>query len=304
MPKRKSHYHRLKQKWLKRHKVARKALYEKHKEAVEWLVDRAPAKDKLASTAVGALMLASTLPATSSAAISQIPQDPIVQQQTKVDATGELVEELNTKLPAKVRPLSADEEIAIGWTLSKYYGVSASATVGDKRLNRSYGMIGAEQHLRRYPGDAMATHLSRDIPDYKTIYSSGMAPGNGAWGLFTNSKAQMTDTDIKREKWYIAVQTFAAPGYNSRLVDYRGFFKYRKMLVVNPDTGQAVVTDIADAGPAIWTGKHLGGSPEVMHFLGLSRGPRKGAVLYFFVDDADDKIPLGPIKAEVNETTT
>ena len=67
------------------------------------------------------------------------------------------------------------------------------------------------------------------------------------------------------------------------------------MLVVNPLTGQAVVSDIADAGPAVWTGKHLGGSPEVMHFLGFADGPRKGAVLYFFINDLDDKIPLGPI---------
>jgi hypothetical protein len=68
------------------------------------------------------------------------------------------------------------------------------------------------------------------------------------------------------------------------------------MLVVNTKTGQAIVTDIADAGPAVFTGKHLGGSPEVMYFLGLHKGSRKGPVLYFFIDDPDDKIPLGPIK--------
>ena len=67
------------------------------------------------------------------------------------------------------------------------------------------------------------------------------------------------------------------------------------MLVVNSKTGQAVVTDIADAGPAAWTGKHLGGSPEVMTYLGLHRGSRKGAVVYFFIDDSNDTIPLGPV---------
>jgi hypothetical protein len=56
------------------------------------------------------------------------------------------------------------------------------------------------------------------------------------------------------------------------------------------------VTDIADAGPGQSTGKHLGGSPEVMHHLDFGKGPRKGAVLYFFIEDPDDKIPLGPIQ--------
>ncbi len=68
------------------------------------------------------------------------------------------------------------------------------------------------------------------------------------------------------------------------------------MLVVNPKTGQAVVADIADSGPSEYTGKHLGGSPEVMDELGLATGPRKGAVLYFFIDDPKDQIPLGPVK--------
>jgi hypothetical protein len=94
----------------------------------------------------------------------------------------------------------------------------------------------------------------------------------------------------------IAVQTFLAPGFSENVAKYRDFFKYRKMLVVNPKTGQAVVTDIGDSGPSEYTGKSLGGSPEVMQGLGLATGPRKGAVLYFFIDDPQDKIPLGPIQ--------
>ena len=74
------------------------------------------------------------------------------------------------------------------------------------------------------------------------------------------------------------------------------FFKFRKMLVINPKTGQAVVAVIGDAGPAEWTGKHLGGSPEVMDALGLASGPRKGLVIYFFIDDPKNEVPLGPVK--------
>ncbi len=67
------------------------------------------------------------------------------------------------------------------------------------------------------------------------------------------------------------------------------------MLVVNPDNGKAIIADIGDAGPAEWTGKSLGGSPEVMKHLERVDGADKGPVVYFFIDDPKDNIPLGPV---------
>jgi hypothetical protein len=59
-----------------------------------------------------------------------------------------------------------------------------------------------------------------------------------------------------------------------------------------------MVVVVGDAGPAEWTGKHLGGSPEVMKYLERVDGAQKGPVLYFFIDDPGDKIPLGPIEVK------
>jgi len=63
---------------------------------------------------------------------------------------------------------------------------------------------------------------------------------------------------------------------------------------VNTVNGNAVVGDIADAGPAAWTGKQFGGSPEVMSALG-GKKYTKGKVLIFFIDDPENKVPLGPV---------
>lgn len=295
MPKKSSHFTKLHSRWKKRHRQLREDLESKHKEAIDWIADAVPAKEKLASGAVGALMLANTLPTT--VAIPNInASDSDHEVQQRVDKQELLKTQLSVMLPKDVRPLTQSEEEIVGKILSDNLGIQAAAQIDNKRLNRSYGYIGAEQHLMRYPGDTMAGHLGSDVVSNKSVYSSGMASGRGAWGYFASSKSDFTDKDKEREKWYIAVQTFLAPDYNSRLGDYRGFFKYRKMLLVNPKTGQAVVSDIGDAGPAQWTGKHLGGSPEVMQALNLHTCPRKGAVLYFFIDDPDDTIPLGPIK--------
>lgn len=288
-----SHYHLLKKAWLRRHRKVKREFHQKHKEALDFVIDKFPAKEKLASGAVGALMLSSVVPSPAViGAIGSIADEP--PQEVKVDQTPQLLAELNTVVGEKVRLLSDVEEASAAATLSKYFQMDVKSDIDGLRLNRTYGIIGAEQHLMRYPGDTMATHLLPEEKGDKMIYSSGMAPGRGAWGYFADSKTGFTQKDAEREKWYIAVQTFAAPNYNGRLADYRDFFKYRKMLVVNTQTGEAVVADIADSGPAIWTGKHLGGSPEVMYNLGFGKS-RKGAVLYFFVNDPDDTIPLGPI---------
>jgi len=289
-----SHYRFLRKKWLKKHNLARKKLHEKHKEAIDWVIERFPAKEQLASSAIGTLMLSNFIP--TATVLGSISQDPVeIEVVSKVDRTNQLLDELSQSVPDKVRPLSGDEELKISAILSKYYAMDVRTDINGLRLNRSFGVIGAEQHLVRFPGDTMATHLDQAERNNKIIYSSGMAPGRGAWGYFAKSKAEFTDADREREKWYIAVQTFSVPNYNQRLSDYRDFFKWRKMLVVNPKGGQALVADIADSGPALWTGKHLGGSPEVMYSLGFSEGSRKGPVLYFFINDVDDKIPLGPI---------
>lgn len=207
--------------------------------------------------------------------------------------------ELKDKIPQEVSNLNSDEQKKVEEVLTKFLRTSVKASLEGIKLNRTYGLIGAEQHLYRYPGDSVYAH-AKSTTDFAMYGDFGIAPGLGAWGYFSPSKEQFSELDEQRERYYIAVQTFLAPGFAENVAKYRDFFKYRKMLVVNPKTGQAVVTDIADGGPADWTGKHLGGSPEVMYHLGLAEGPRKGTVLYFFIDDPKDQVPLGPVIGESN----
>ena len=193
-----------------------------------------------------------------------------------------------------ISSFNPQQEEKVAEILSKYYDFSVKPEINGMRLVHTYGYIGAEQHLMRYPGDTMESHFANEN-DSAQYYSSGMAPGRGAFGYFAASKSELSQKEIDREKYYIAVQTFLVSDYTDRTRDYVNFFKYRKMLVFNPNTGRAVVAVIGDAGPAVWTNKQLGGSPEVMKHLERVDGKAKGKVLYFFIDDPEDKIPLGPI---------
>jgi len=283
-------FHSLLSKWGKRHKELQEQLVEKHKEAFVNLGDNT--KQIAIGSLGGILLLANPVHPLLTAGTNTSPSH--ITQTPQIDKKVFLISDLDKALPDRVRPLSPEEEKNISEILSRNFGLRVSAELEGKKLNRSYGLIGAEQHLMRYPGDTIDTHF--DSPEEMALYkSSGMAPGRGAWGYFAYNRDTMTEEDKLREKYYIAVQTFLSPDFYNRVKEYVDFYKYRKMLVVNPQNGKAMVVVIGDVGPAEWTGKHLGGSPEVMKYLERVDGSRKGPVLYFFINDPENKVPLGPI---------
>lgn len=281
----KPHYEYLRNKWVNRHKSSQDKLWTKHKDALKQIA--------MGSLSGILLLTPPNLPVSSVTHLAQSRDDAL----EGYDYNVLLAEQINRDIPKEVRLLEPNEELKIIQILSQSFGFKVSAEVDGIRLPRNYGLIGGEQHLYRYPGDNLYAHAENSV-DYAKYGGAGIAPGLGAWGYFASSKEEFKEINKQRERFYLAIQTFLVSGYAENVVKFRGFFKFRKMLVVNPKTGQAVVAIIGDAGPADWTGKHLGGSPEVMDMLSLAKGSRKGSVLYFFIDDPKDKIPLGPIKVK------
>lgn len=281
-------YEFLRKKWLAKQRAAQESFLTKHSDALRHLT--------LGSLGTLVMLTHPGLAALPSGHILEIAENNhslTVQE----DKNSYLVKDLAPLTPQDVRKLTPQEEAKISQILSQKFAIKISPEIDGIKLNRSYGLIGGEQHLYRYPGDTLAKHFET-VSDWAMYYDAGIAPALGAWGYFAASPQSLSQKDKLRERYYIAVQTFLTPGFAENPNKFRDFFKYRKMLVVNPKSGQSVVTDIADAGPAEWTGKHLGGSPEVMHYLGLAQGPRKGEVLYFFIDDPNDNVPLGPIQVQ------
>jgi hypothetical protein len=284
-----SSYKNLAEKRIQKHKDLQTALWAKHGDVInDFITDT----KHFAIGSTSALMML-TSPVTQ--ALMPATQPAVISETLPVEKSVFLVSDLSNIIPKDVRPLTPEEESLVSDILTRDFGFKVAPELNGIRLNRSYGYIGAEQHLMRYPGDTMATHFE-SAEDSNKYYSSGMAPGLGGWGYFARSRAELTQKEIDREKYYIAVQSFLAPGFAERTREYITFFKFRKMLVMNPHNGRAMVVVVGDAGPAEWTGKHLGGSPEVMKYLERVDGKQKGPVLYFFIDDPEDKIPLGPIE--------
>lgn len=290
----KPYYENLRKTWISRHKAIQNKIWDKHKESLDWLSKNVSPKHLALGSLGGLLLLSAPSHQTIPASNLIVSRDDILKG---FDQNILLAQQLSEKIPEEVRPLDPNEESEVINILNRNFDFKLTGEIDSIRLNRNYGLIGGEQHLYRYPGDTLHAHADTST-DWASYGSAGIAPNLGAWGYFASSKEEFSELDKQRERYYLAIQTFLVPGYAENVSKYRDFFKFRKMLVVNPKTGQAIVAVIGDAGPAEWTGKHLGGSPEVMEALGLSQGSRKGSVLYFFIDDPEDKIPLGPVKVK------
>ena len=199
-----------------------------------------------------------------------------------------LSETLKSILPQRPHVLDVRTEKLIEQIVSTTTQIPVKASLEGEHLNTIYGLIGYEQHLKRYPGDNIKEHGEG------YVLKAGMAPGLGAWGYVAKSKDNLDPYLTDVEKWYAVVQTLYLPDWGSRQPFLKDWYKHRKLLIVNTQNGNAVITAIVDSGPAMWTGKNFGGSPEVMDFLGGEKY-RKGPVLVLFVDDPESKIPLGPV---------
>lgn len=214
----------LKEKWSVRHAELQTQFWETHGPSLEWLNTKS--KQLLLGSMTGLIMLSH--PAVAPIFAEQLLPAPI---DTTVVASPthtkeQLIADLTPLLPGPTEPLNAEQEVAIGQKLSDYFHLQARAELDGKRLNRSYGIIGAEQHLTRYPGDTIATHFASDAE--RAYTSSGMAPGRGAWGYFAPSQEAMTQQDIDREKYYIAVQSFLSPGWNGNVNELYAFLNFER----------------------------------------------------------------------------
>ena len=170
--------------------------------------------------------------------------------------------------------------------IEKYYGVRTAFELDNNRLPAYVGSMGLEQHLARFPGDTISQH--------EAFSQEGMAPQVGAFGYFSDT-GQLTPKAETRERFYIVFRTFDVPNWNNEWKTLKNWYKFRKFLVLDPHSGRGVIAVLGDAGPAAWTGKQFGGSPEVMAGLGFYPGMTRGGVIVLFLDDPQGTIPPGPI---------
>lgn len=141
------------------------------------------------------------------------------------------------------------------------------------------GKVGKEQHLYITSGseDAAAHYSQSGTP---SASQNGMAGGYGSFG--TSGSPASTD----QERYYInmrwnyadwyedgsALDSFNRPMTRTRNLNMtaKNWHRHKKVIVTNPNNSRQVVVSIEESGPAFWTGRVSGLSPEAMAELSAS----------------------------------
>lgn len=273
-----------------------------HAHAHQWLQDRAVQVNdfrELSQKALAAASLAGSIAINSHGTVNHQVWADMLQQENEeqkalsAELTGEefdlVVQKLRAATSLPPGHLPEDDELYLEQQLSDLLGFEVTAELDGNRLNHSVGIMGGEQHLRRFPNDSLEQH--------DAFRESGIAPNRGAYGWFTEN-GELTEKAVQREKYYFAVQTLYLPDWNTNYKTLKDWYKFRKMIVINPAENLAVVGVVGDAGPAAWVKKQYGGSPEIIREGKIWSPATKGKVLLFFVNDPSDNIPLGVIDLE------
>lgn len=270
---------------IKKHKKFKKQFAQKHAHAQKFFKKknlelddiRSHSKRLLASATLGSgLLLASPV----------IPQ--LMSPHSAVTASYAHIQEFINDIKQIPQDHNFDEpeKIRIEKAIEKFFGIRATFSLDNNVLPTYVAKMGLEQHLYRYPGDTVSHHTA--------FQRAGIAPARGAFGYFVQEGISK-DQAIENERYYVVLQTFMIPEWNRGWNRLKEWYRFRKFLVINPENGHAVVAVLGDSGPAQWTGKRFGGSPEVMYALGFYPKKTKGNVIVLFLDDPGNEVALGPV---------
>jgi len=164
---------------------------------------------------------------------------------------------------------------AMGWIAQGADMESGVTTLEGYTIPATTGLVGREQHLYLDADEESAgrTDASAGIHYYRSSVvdaaKNGMAGGYGAFG------SASSPASVEQERYYITMRWNYCSWYDDAGVTRCGSFnataknwhRHKKVVVTNPANGRQLVASVEEAGPAIWTGRVSGLSPEAMSAL-------------------------------------
>lgn len=197
----------------------------------------------------------------------------------------EVVEKMTNFVRQPAGHLPRQDELYLEQQLTDIFGFEVSAELDGNRLTQTMGVMAALPHLKRFPGDELKEHT-----EYR---EAGMSERRGVYGWLTDM-GQLTPQAVLREKYGVALQAQFQPDWHTNYRDFATWYKFRKMLVICPSEGKAVVCSVINSGPSDWMRYQFGGTPEVIREANVWSMKARGKVMMFFVNDPQGTVQLGP----------
>ncbi len=200
-----------------------------------------------------------------------------------------IFDKLKQLLQQPAKQLETDLELYLEQQLSDILGFVVTSTLENHRLNYVTGTMLAEPHLKRFPKDK--------LEDHDAVLEAGLSKNRSSFGWFINHN-QDNNKRKELEKYYLSLQLYQLPSWQTASEELKKWYKFRKMIVINPYEKLAVVGVVGNIDHQFNIKKQFGGSPEVIREAKVWSVKTQGKVLVMFVDDPSNKVPLGLIQLD------
>lgn len=208
--------------------------------------------------------------------------------------THEEIESIFTKIAEFIsssgHDINQDELLYLEQQLSDIVGFTVSSQFENIALPYIWGKAKSLPHIKRHPTDNL------DLHEY--IHEATITNKRSVYGWL--NLVQSTKEEIAiREQYSVTLPllTFEHPELPSeRFIQW---FKYKKVLMINPQSKKMAVAQISNIVLPQQPKYALGLSPELSRNLETWRPPSQGNIFFLFVDDAQDKVPLGMLEYEL-----
>ena len=209
------------------------------------------------------------------------------------DSTFKISAEEHQEVVAKLVELSQstagslpkEDQLYVEQQLIDLLGFEVTSALEGIEMKHTVGVMQAGQHLPRFPDDSLAQHVS--FPE------AGLSDRRSFFGWFTQS-GQVTAQLQQTEQWYVGLPITSFPDWSENPTNSVQWWKYRKVIVINPVEEMAVVGSVAEAAPNQLLAYQYVGSPELIKAGQIWSLKSMGRVIMLFVDDPDNQVPLGP----------
>ncbi len=209
--------------------------------------------------------------------------NPVVQW-VSTEEHRSIMEKLCTTVKQAAGNLPREQSLYLEQQLTDLLGFEVASELDGYHLPYTLGVLSALPHLKRHPQDQIAQH---DV-----FQEAGLSEKRSSFGWFTDM-GQLTPAAVEKEKYYVSLPIELLPEWRTNSQALKSWYKYRKVVIINPMNERAVVASVGDVGPGDWMQHQFGASPEVIRQLEVWDLKSQGRVFVFFVNDPEEKVPLG-----------
>jgi len=200
-----------------------------------------------------------------------------------IEVSGEehaqILRKLAALAQAPVGGANLPDQLYFEQQLGDMLGLTVTAELDGYRLPYTVAHAQALPHFPTHPNDQLSAHQPKE---------AGLSSTRSTFGW-------LSDKTHQYEKFGVALPLHKLPDWPKRRLDYVQWFKYRKVILINPTQQTAAVGVVTQIGPAYVQRFQVGLSPELIRLTKAWHPDSKGKMVIFLLDDSAGSVKLGQI---------